>query len=167
MPEPESSFGSLGWTGVGLAVLGGVTATDSVVGAAAQESLMLDPGLDIDALRDCARRVEAMSNEAPIHARPDAQPLGVLAITHYSRLLEELRPDVWLNLSRVAAMARRRGEAHRALCQGLERHPGHNGLARELRRMGVRRQPVLGFLPRSHPINVKLGRLRTVLLARR
>jgi Fe-S cluster assembly ATP-binding protein len=46
----------------------------------------LDSGLDIDALRDCARRIEDLSNE------PDA-PLGVLAITHYNRLLEELKPD--------------------------------------------------------------------------
>ena len=46
----------------------------------------LDSGLDIDALRDCSRRVEAMSND------PDS-PLGVLAITHYSRLLTELRCD--------------------------------------------------------------------------
>jgi Fe-S cluster assembly ATP-binding protein len=46
----------------------------------------LDSGLDIDALRDCSRRVEAMSND------PDG-PLGVLAITHYSRLLTELRCD--------------------------------------------------------------------------
>ena len=46
----------------------------------------LDSGLDIDALRDCSRRVEAMSND------PDTA-LGVLAITHYSRLLTELRPD--------------------------------------------------------------------------
>lgn len=44
----------------------------------------LDSGLDIDALRDCARRVEAATNE---------NGLGVLAITHYSRLLTELRPD--------------------------------------------------------------------------
>jgi len=43
----------------------------------------LDSGLDIDALRDCSRRVEALSNDG----------LGVLAITHYSRLLTELRPD--------------------------------------------------------------------------
>ena len=50
----------------------------------------LDSGLDIDALRDCARRVEAMSNVA---GDADAEPLGVLAITHYSRLLDELRPD--------------------------------------------------------------------------
>jgi Fe-S cluster assembly ATP-binding protein len=44
----------------------------------------LDSGLDIDALRDCARRIEALTNE---------QNLGVLAITHYNRLLEVLRPD--------------------------------------------------------------------------
>ena len=49
----------------------------------------LDSGLDIDALRDCARRVEAMSNEP----NGDAEPLGVLAITHYNRLLHELKPD--------------------------------------------------------------------------
>ena len=46
----------------------------------------LDSGLDIDALRDCSRRVEELSNDA-------GNPLGVLAITHYSRLLNELRPD--------------------------------------------------------------------------
>ena len=45
----------------------------------------LDSGLDIDALRDCARRVEAATSESG---------LGVLAITHYVRLLEELDPDV-------------------------------------------------------------------------
>ena len=44
----------------------------------------LDSGLDIDALRDCARRVEAATHESG---------LGVLAITHYNRLLDELRPD--------------------------------------------------------------------------
>jgi Fe-S cluster assembly ATP-binding protein len=54
----------------------------------------LDSGLDIDALRDCARRVEAMSNEA-VEDGPSGthEPLGVLAITHYSRLLVELKPD--------------------------------------------------------------------------
>ncbi|HKA84320.1 MAG TPA: Fe-S cluster assembly ATPase SufC [Acidimicrobiales bacterium] len=51
----------------------------------------LDSGLDIDALRACARRVEAATNEVG---------LGVLAITHYSRLLHELRAD------RVHVMAR-------------------------------------------------------------
>ncbi len=45
----------------------------------------LDSGLDVDALRDVARRIEAATHE---------DNLGVLAITHYSRLLRELRPDV-------------------------------------------------------------------------
>jgi Fe-S cluster assembly ATP-binding protein len=49
----------------------------------------LDSGLDVDALRACARRIEAATE-------PDAdgRGLGVLAITHYSRLLHELRADV-------------------------------------------------------------------------
>jgi Fe-S cluster assembly ATP-binding protein len=40
--------------------------------------------LDVDALRVVARRVAAATKETG---------LGVLAITHYSRLLTELRPD--------------------------------------------------------------------------
>jgi Fe-S cluster assembly ATP-binding protein len=44
----------------------------------------IDSGLDVDALRDVARRIEAMTND---------DDLGVLAITHYARLLTELRPD--------------------------------------------------------------------------
>ena len=45
----------------------------------------LDSGLDVDALRAVARRVEAATTESN---------LGVLAITHYARLLTELKPDV-------------------------------------------------------------------------
>jgi Fe-S cluster assembly ATP-binding protein len=44
----------------------------------------LDSGLDIDALRAVSRRVEAATEE---------DGLGVLAITHYSRLLTELKAD--------------------------------------------------------------------------
>ena len=44
----------------------------------------LDSGLDLDALRACSRRVQALTEETG---------LGVLAITHYSRLLHELEPD--------------------------------------------------------------------------
>jgi len=44
----------------------------------------LDSGLDVDALRDCSRRVEDATTESG---------LGVLAITHYTRLLRELKVD--------------------------------------------------------------------------
>ena len=43
----------------------------------------IDSGLDIDALRDVSQRIETATEEG----------LGVLAITHYRRLLTELRPD--------------------------------------------------------------------------
>lgn len=49
----------------------------------------LDSGLDVDALRQVARRVAA-AVRSPL---PGAEPLGVLAVTHYTRLLSELRPD--------------------------------------------------------------------------
>ena len=45
----------------------------------------IDSGLDVDALRAVSRRVETMTGE---------MNLGVLVITHYSRLLTELKPDV-------------------------------------------------------------------------
>jgi Fe-S cluster assembly ATP-binding protein len=44
----------------------------------------IDSGLDVDALRAVSRRIEALTTETD---------LGVLAITHYNRLLYELRPD--------------------------------------------------------------------------
>jgi Fe-S cluster assembly ATP-binding protein len=49
----------------------------------------IDSGLDIDALRDVARRIEQMTQKGD----DGPEPLGVLAITHYARLLTELRPD--------------------------------------------------------------------------
>ena len=50
----------------------------------------IDSGLDVDALRACSRRVEEATKDG----------LGVIAITHYKRLLTELRPDVVHVLSR-------------------------------------------------------------------
>jgi Fe-S cluster assembly ATP-binding protein len=44
----------------------------------------IDSGLDVDALRDVARRVYALAKGGDV---------GVLAITHYARLLTELKPD--------------------------------------------------------------------------
>jgi Fe-S cluster assembly ATP-binding protein len=46
----------------------------------------LDSGLDVDALREVTRRVEELTHDG-------AAALGVLVITHYSRLFAELSPD--------------------------------------------------------------------------
>src|SRR5215470_14971821 len=78
----------------------------------------IDSGLDVDALRDVARRIEAMTTE-------DA--LGVLAITHYARLLDELRPDV----VHVMMAGRVVASGGPELAQRLE-ETGYEGLAAEL-----------------------------------
>ena len=56
----------------------------------------IDSGLDVDALRAVARRIEAATNETG---------LGVLAITHYTRLLSVLRSDRTHVLSRGRIVA--------------------------------------------------------------
>ena len=78
----------------------------------------IDSGLDVDALRDVARRIEAMTTE---------HRLGVLAITHYARLLSELRAD------RVHVLMGGRVVASGGpeLADTLER-TGYEGLAAEL-----------------------------------
>ena len=45
----------------------------------------IDSGLDVDAMKAVTRRIEALTNADT--------PLGVLAITHYKRLFDELEPD--------------------------------------------------------------------------
>jgi Fe-S cluster assembly ATP-binding protein len=44
-----------------------------------------DSGLDIDALRVVARGVRTVRDEHPL--------MGVLVVTHYVKLLEEIQPD--------------------------------------------------------------------------
>ncbi len=88
----------------------------------------IDSGLDVDALRDVARRVEAMTNE---------DDLGVLAITHYARLLDELRPDVVHVLMGGRIVASGGPE----LAQKLE-ETGYEGLAAELGVDAVVESPV-------------------------
>ena len=56
----------------------------------------IDSGLDIDALRTVSRRVEDATRELD---------LGVLVITHYSRMLLELKPDVVSVLQRGRVVA--------------------------------------------------------------
>lgn len=81
----------------------------------------LDSGLDVDALRVCSERIEQMTND-------DA--LGVLAITHYNRLLNELRPD----------------RIH-ILVKGIIVESGGPDLALELESDGYAR-----FLPEADPV---------------
>ena len=97
----------------------------------------IDSGLDVDALRDVARRVEAMTTE---------DDLGVLAITHYARLLDELRPDRVhvLMAGRVVASG---GPELAAKLEAI----GYEGLAAELGIDDLTVEPTVGDDPFANP----------------
>jgi Flp pilus assembly protein TadD len=78
---------------------------------------------------------------------------------------EALRADggcaeIYLNLSRVLMASGRKAEGIRYLKRGLMADPRDAALIQEWRRLGVRRRPVLPFLPRRHLLNRVLGRAR-------
>ncbi|NOY45988.1 MAG: hypothetical protein GXP50_11145 [Deltaproteobacteria bacterium] len=69
-------------------------------------------------------------------------------------------PDLYAVLVTLLLASGDRARAHRVLREGLRRAPGHPVLRRQMEAMGVRKPPVVGFLPRSHPVNRWLGRVR-------
>jgi tetratricopeptide (TPR) repeat protein len=74
--------------------------------------------------------------------------------------LEGYNPDLRCNLGHVLLRAERRAEAYRCFLKGLSLDPHHAPTLRALRKLGIRRRPVLPFLARGNPLNVFLGRLR-------
>lgn len=88
----------------------------------------IDSGLDVDAMRDVSRRIEAATR----HRADGESALGVLAITHYNRLLTELRPD----------------EVH-VLVRGRIVESGGPELAEKLERTGY--EPYAEEVPRVSP----------------
>ncbi len=73
---------------------------------------------------------------------------------------EFFNPELYHNLARVHLAFGFKAEGMRYVRRGLMIDPGNSGMLDELRRLGERRLPVLRFLPRRHPINRWLGRIR-------
>jgi tetratricopeptide (TPR) repeat protein len=73
---------------------------------------------------------------------------------------EFFNPDLYHNLAKVHLAFGFKAEAIRYLRRGLMIDPGSVAMVDDLRRLGVRQSPVLGFLPRRHPMNRLLGRCR-------
>ena len=76
---------------------------------------------------------------------------------------EFFNPELYHNLTRVHLAFGFKAEAIRYLRRGLMIDPANAPMAGDLAALGQRRRPVLGFLPRRHPINRLLGRFRRVL----
>ena len=67
-------------------------------------------------------------------------------------------PALYINLCKVYSKAGQRKKALETLLEGLHYDRGNLLLIQEMRRMGCRRKPLLGFLSRDHFLNRVLGR---------
>lgn len=72
---------------------------------------------------------------------------------------EGYNADLHLNHARALLAADKRRDAHEALTRGLAFQPEHREIRILLKKMGIRKRPVLPFLERENPVNVKLGRI--------
>ncbi len=73
---------------------------------------------------------------------------------------EFFNPALYRNLAQVHLAFGFKAEAIRYLRRGLMIDPANQQILEDLRALGVRRRPPLGFLPRSHLINRWLGIVR-------
>ena len=74
--------------------------------------------------------------------------------------MEPFYPMLYLNLGRTYLAAGYRKAAIDAFYKGLAGEHENKDLLREIKKLGTRRKPVVGFLSRSHPVNKYLGKLR-------
>lgn len=72
---------------------------------------------------------------------------------------EKVHTDVFYNLAYVASHYGRRELAIKAIAQGRAIDPYDTQLIHLRRALGLRRKPVLGFLPRDNGINRWLGKI--------
>ena len=68
-------------------------------------------------------------------------------------------PEIYLSLARLHAQSGSRKRAIDAIDRGLSFSPKHAELLALQKQLGQRQPPMLPFLSRDHPVNVKLGRL--------
>ena len=72
--------------------------------------------------------------------------------------------QLYLNLAQVYLQAGRTTDAIATLEKGLVSTGRDVRIRRELKKLGLRREPVLSFLERSHPLNRTLGKVRHRLM---
>lgn len=79
---------------------------------------------------------------------------------------EFFNPELYLNLARVYLSVGRRPEALRYLRRGQMIDPGHVEIREAIADLGMRRLPILPFLPRRHVVNRMLGSVRSLFVDR-
>ncbi|MEZ4278105.1 MAG: hypothetical protein R3F21_00605 [Myxococcota bacterium] len=79
---------------------------------------------------------------------------------------EFFNPVLYLNLARVYLSVGRRPEALRYLRRGQMIDPGHVAIREAIHELGLRRVPIVPFLPRRHVVNRMLGGVRSLFVDR-
>lgn len=74
---------------------------------------------------------------------------------------EFYNPEIYLNLGRIFLLNGQKSVAYKAFRKGLRFDSGNTAIRDELKKMGMRRRPVISFLPRNSAINKFLGKLAT------
>jgi len=128
---------------------------------------LLRAGLEMAALEHFAEAHRARPDDARLRAY---YGWAVATVEHrvergLGLCREALRADgtcaeIYWNLARVLMSNGRKAEGIRYLKRGLMVDPRDAALIQEWRRLGMRRRPVLPFLPRRHALNRLLGRAR-------
>lgn len=72
---------------------------------------------------------------------------------------EFYNPDIYLNFGKIFLMNGQKSVAIKAFKKGLKFDSTHDGILVELDRLGMRRRPVVPFLPRQNVVNKLLGML--------
>jgi Flp pilus assembly protein TadD len=73
---------------------------------------------------------------------------------------DQRNPTCRVHMARIYLLANARRKAYEELEKGLAFSPENQDLRRLESEMGKRRPPVIGFLSRDNPLNVKLGKAR-------
>jgi tetratricopeptide (TPR) repeat protein len=68
-------------------------------------------------------------------------------------------PELYHNLGRVYLIRGNRRKARQAFLIGLKIDRTHTGMLEQMEKLGLRKNPPLPFLSRSHPVNKHLGML--------
>ncbi len=84
-----------------------------------------------------------------------------ITVLQQKEMFEEeiLYPLFYLNLGRAYLAAGKKQDAIDAFYDGMQYDSGNSELKRELRALGIRKQPPVPFLDRSNPINKYIGLL--------
>jgi tetratricopeptide (TPR) repeat protein len=72
---------------------------------------------------------------------------------------DPLNPDLLFNLGQAYLLASRRNEARLTFLRGAKLSGDNHRFIDALIKMGIRRKPIISFLPRDHPFNRWFGKL--------